>query len=338
MTRPGTATATAHANIALIKYWGKADDRLILPRTSSLSLTLNELYATTTVRFLDDAHEGDADRATIDGVPVTERALARIVALLDLVRERAGIGAPAEITSLNTVPTAAGLASSASGFAALTGAAAAAAGLSLDPRELSRLARRGSGSASRSIFGGLAIWHAGTDDASSYAEPLGVSADGDDFAAQLAIVVLVLDAGQKAVSSREAMRRTVQTSPEYEPWVRRHADQLAEALDAVAHRDLARLGEVAEANALGMHATMRAATPPVDYLTDASHAALWAVRDARAAGVPAWATMDAGPNVKVLTRADQAEALAARLRERLAPSVPNLRTIVTHAGPALKVI
>lgn len=338
MTRPGTATATAHANIALIKYWGKADDRLILPRTSSLSLTLDELYTTTTVRFLDGAHEGDADRATIDGVPVTERALSRIVALLDLIRERAGIGAPAEITSLNTVPTAAGLASSASGFAALAGAAAAAAGLSLEPRELSRLARRGSGSASRSIFGGLAIWHAGYDDASSYAEPLGVGADGDDFAAQLAIVVLVLDAGQKAVSSREAMRRTVQTSPEYEPWVRRHADQLAEALDAVAHRDLARLGEVAEANALGMHATMRAATPPVDYLTDASHAALQAVREARAAGVPAWATMDAGPNVKVLTSADQAEALAARLRERLAPSVPNLRTIVTHAGPALTVI
>lgn len=337
MTGPGTATATAHANIALIKYWGKADDRLILPRTSSLSLTLDELYTTTTVRFLDGADEGEGDRATIDGEPVTERALARIVALLDLVRERAGISAPAEITSLNTVPTAAGLASSASGFAALAGAAAAAAGLSLEPRELSRLARRGSGSASRSIFGGLAIWHAGTDDASSYAEPVGIGADGDDFAAQLAIVVLVLDAGQKAVSSREAMRRTVQTSPEYEPWVRRHADQLTEALDAVAHHDLARLGKVAEANALGMHATMRAATPSVDYLTDASHAALRAVREARAAGVPAWATMDAGPNVKVLTSADQAEALAVWLRERLAPSVPNLRTIVTHSGPGVSV-
>ncbi|MFT3877205.1 MAG: diphosphomevalonate decarboxylase [Propioniciclava sp.] len=334
MRRPGAATATAHANIALIKYWGKADHALILPRTSSLSLTLDELYTTTTVRFLDAP--GD-DRVTLDGEPVTGRPLQRITALLDLVRERAGLRAPAEVTSLNTVPTAAGLASSASGFAALAGAAAAASGLDLSPRELSRLARRGSGSASRSIFGGLAIWHAGTDDASSYAEPVHDGAEGGGFADELALVVLVLDAGRKTVSSREAMRLSVETSPAYEPWVAGHAGQLAEALDAIAHRDLARLGEVAEANALGMHATMRAATPSVDYLTEASHAALRAVADARASGFPAWATMDAGPNVKVLTSADRADALERWLRQRLEPSVPQLRTIVTHAGPGLQV-
>lgn len=349
------ATATAHANIALIKYWGKANDELIIPRTSSLSLTLDELYTTTTVRFLDEEDESDGDdvrdggtasrqiepahhdRATLDGKAVTGRPMERISALLSLVRERAGINAPAEVISRNTVPTAAGLASSASGFAALAGAAAAAAGLDLSERELSRLARRGSGSASRSIFGGLAIWNAGHDDASSYAEPLESEANGSTFADELSLIVLVLNAGPKAISSREAMRLTIETSPQYEPWIRQHADHLAEALAAVAHRDLPRLGEAAEANALGMHAAMRASTPSVNYLSEASHAALQAVRDARAAGFPAWATMDAGPNVKVLTNSEHAESLDIWLRDRLAGSAAGFRTIVTHAGPGLAV-
>ncbi|MEJ6549677.1 diphosphomevalonate decarboxylase [Corynebacterium sp. USCH3] len=329
----GTATATAHANIALIKYWGKADGDLIIPRTPSLSLTLDELYTTTTVEFGAGAEQA-TDQATLDGAPVTGRAMERITTFLDIVRDRAGIRDAARVTSVNTVPTAAGLASSASGFAALAGAVAAAAGLDLDPRDLSRLARRGSGSASRSVFGGLALWNAGHDDATSYAESVG---NGGEFGAELAIVVLVIDGGPKGVSSREAMRRTVDTSPEYPRWVDRHAGHLAEALGAIAAGDLVRLGEATEANALGMHATMRAAVPPVDYLTAGSHAALQAVRDARDAGLPAWATMDAGPNVKVLTSAGQADALNAWLSDRLASCVPGLRTIVTHAGPGLRV-
>lgn len=324
------ATATAHANIALIKYWGKAHDELIIPVTSSLSLTLDALYTTTTVRFGGT----DGDRATLDGAPVTGKALSRIVALLDLVRERAGITDAAEVVSVNTVPTAAGLASSASGFAALAGAAAAAAGLDLSDRELSRLARRGSGSASRSIFGGLAVWHAGTDDESSYAEPVD---DPQNFAADLAMVVLVLDAGEKPVSSREGMSRTVATSPDYRPWVRDHAGHLAGALAAVKNADLAALGAAAEANAAGMHGTMASAVPPMEYLTDASRAALAAVKSLRGEGLPAWSTMDAGPNVKVLTSAAQAESVEARLRELLAEDVPGLRTIIAYTGPGLTV-
>ena len=330
------ATATAHANIALIKYWGKADEELIIPQASSLSLTLDDLLTTTTVRFLSD-EPTVTDRASLDGKAVTGRPLERITALLDLVRERAGITTPAEVISSNRVPTAAGLASSASGFAALAGAAAAAAGLDLSDRELSRLARRGSGSASRSIFGGLAMWHAGDSDESSFAEPVESSDQDGDFANEISLVVLVLNAGPKAVSSREAMRRTVETSPLYKPWLVEHSAQLREALDAIAARDLVRLGEAAEANALGMHAAMRAATPPIDYLSEASHAALRAVQDARAAGFPAWATMDAGPNVKVLTSTERAEELQTWLEKSLEDSVPELRTIVTHAGPGLQV-
>ena len=324
------ATATAHANIALIKYWGKADEALIIPRTSSLSLTLDELYTTTTVEF---GGEG-ADEASLDGAPVTGRAMERITAFLDIVRGRAGIRDAAQVTSVNTVPTAAGLASSASGFAALAGAASAAAGLELDDRDLSRLARRGSGSASRSVFGGLALWNAGHDDATSYAEPV---SGGAEMSRNLAIVVLVIDDGPKGISSREAMRRTVDTSADYTAWVDRHAGHLAEARAAIAAGDLVRLGEATETNALGMHATMRAAVPPVDYLTTGSHTALQAVQDARDEGFSAWATMDAGPNVKVLTSADQADALDVWLRDRLAAPVPGLRTIVTHAGPGIRV-
>lgn len=324
------ATATAHANIALIKYWGKADDDLIIPVTPSLSLTLDALYTTTTVRF----GAVQEDTATLDGETVTGKALARIVGLLDLVRERAGIDLAAGVTSVNTVPTAAGLASSASGFAALAGAAAAAAGLDLTDRELSRLARRGSGSASRSIFGGLAVWHAGTSDETSYAEPV---ADPTGLAERSAMVVLVLDAGEKSVSSREGMARTVRTSPDYRPWVDAHAGHLAGALAAVEAGDLARLGEIAETNAAGMHATMRSAVPPVDYLTDDSRAALQAVRDARGAGLPAWATMDAGPNVKVLTSAEQAVEVETWLRDRLAASGVRVDTVVAYAGPGLAV-
>ena len=332
-----SATAVAHANIALIKYWGKADDELIIPVTPSLSLTLDALYTTTTVRFRDAAETADADAAdvaTLDGEPVTGKALDRIVELLDLVRERAGITQRAEVTSVNTVPTAAGLASSASGFAALAGAASAAAGLDLSDRELSRLARRGSGSASRSIFGGLAVWHAGTDDTTSFAEPV---EDPTGLADKLAMVVLVLDAGTKSVSSREGMRRTMQTSPDYRPWVDAHAGHLASAMEAVKDGDLERLGAVAEINAAGMHDTMMSAEPPVEYLTDQSRAALAAVRAAREAGLPAWATMDAGPNVKVLTSAARAEEVGDWLRERLATAAPALKTVVAYAGPGLTV-
>lgn len=329
------ATATAHANIALIKYWGKTDDDLIIPVTSSLSLTLDSLYTTTTVRFgTRSVTRAGADTATLDGEEVTGRALGRIVTVLDLVRSRAGTDMFAEVTSTNTVPTAAGLASSASGFAALAGAASAAAGLDLSARELSRLSRRGSGSASRSVFGGLAMWHAGTDDESSYAEPV---PDPTGLADRLAMVVLVLESGPKTVSSREGMLRTVQTSPEYRPWVEAHAGHLATALAAVEAGDLGMLGAVAEENAAGMHGTMRAAVPPVEYVTGQSRAALAAVRTARREGLPAWATMDAGPNVKVLTSADRAGEVDARLRELLARDVPGLRTVVARSGPGLEI-
>src|SRR5690349_1560469 len=164
-----TATAVAHPNIALIKYWGKSDEKLFLPRTDSLSMTLDIFPTTTRVRL---APEAGHDTVVFNGRPATGEAERRIGAFLDLVRERAKRPERAVVETENTVPTGAGLASSASGFAALALAASAVYGLDGDPRSLSRLARRGSGSASRSVFGDFAVWHAGTDDMSSYAEPV----------------------------------------------------------------------------------------------------------------------------------------------------------------------
>lgn len=308
----GSATAVAHPNIALIKYWGKRDERLVLPVTDSLSMTLDIFPTTTRVRL--DPGAGH-DEVTLNGVPATGEAQRRVVAFLELVREQAGLPQRAVVETGNTVPTGAGLASSASGFAALAVAAGAAYGLDLDATALSRLARRGSGSASRSLFGGFAIWHAGRDtgtatdaDLSSYAEP--VPAGELDPA----LVIAVVNAGPKAVSSREAMRRTVDTSPLYRPWAASSKEDLADMRGALRRGDLDAMGEIAERNALGMHATMLAARPAVRYLSPATLTVLDSVLQLRRDGVAAYATMDAGPNVKVLCHRADADRVAAAVR------------------------
>lgn len=322
----GGATAVAHPNIALVKYWGKRDERLILPCTDSLSMTLDVFPTTTSVRLDDGAAQ---DAVTLNGVPAAGEAGRRITAFLQLVREMSGVERRSVVDSRNTVPTGAGLASSASGFAALAVAAAAAYGIGLDARGLSRLARRGSGSASRSVFGGFAVWHAGPEgaaaaeaDLASYAEPVPVAAGFDP-----ALVIAVVSAGAKAVSSREAMRRTVETSPLYRPWAVSSTGDLADMRAALGRGDLDAVGEIAERNALGMHATMLAARPAVRYLSPATVTVLDRVLQLRRDGVGAWATMDAGPNVKVLCR----RADATRVADAVRGAVPDGTVIV--AGP-----
>jgi diphosphomevalonate decarboxylase len=285
------ATAVAHSNIALIKYWGKADARLALPATSSVSLTLDAYLTETSVEWGADQDSITLDGERIGGVPAD-----RVGRFLDLVRELSGRRDGATVVSRNTVPTAAGLASSASGFAALAAASTAAAGLEPTPRELSILARKGSGSASRSVFGGLAVWYAGTDDASSYAEQL------PDPGLDLAMVVAVVNAGTKEISSRDAMRLTAETSPYYRAWVDASRGDFDDMLVAVAAGDFTRIGELAESNAMRMHASMLGATPPVSYWEADSVRCLRLVRELRSAGTECYATMDAGPNVKILCR------------------------------------
>ncbi|WP_260852574.1 diphosphomevalonate decarboxylase [Curtobacterium pusillum] len=301
-----TATAVAHPNIALVKYWGKADASLALPATGSVSMGLDVFPTTTTVTV--DGGSGDGlearDAFTLNGRVVEDAALVRVREFLDLVRDLAGSDARASVVSENTVPTGAGLASSASGFAALATAASAAFGLDLSPRDLSRLARRGSGSATRSIPGGVAVWHAG-DDQGSYAEPIP--------APPMAMVVVTIDAGPKPIGSREAMRRTIATSPFYPAWVTSTTETVGDMLDACAAGDFTRIGEITESNALRMHATIEGAFPPIRYLNARSVAVFDAVAELRTAGVEAYATADAGPNVVVLTKPEDRGAVASAL-------------------------
>ncbi|WP_254678260.1 diphosphomevalonate decarboxylase [Curtobacterium sp. SGAir0471] len=296
-----TATAVAHPNIALVKYWGKADAQLALPATGSVSMGL-DVFPTTTTVTLDGSAETDS--LVLNGGAAPEGALLRVQQFLDLVRDLAGSADRAAVVSENTVPTGAGLASSASGFAALATAAAAAYGLDLSERDLSRLARRGSGSATRSIPGGVAVWHAG-DDQGSYAERVP--------APPMAMVVVTISAGEKAIGSREAMRRTIATSPFYPAWVTSTTETVDEMLDACAAGDFTRIGELTESNALRMHATIEGAFPPIRYLNARSVAVFDAVAELRAAGTEAYATADAGPNVVVLTKPEDRSAVATAL-------------------------
>lgn len=316
-------TARACANIALVKYWGKRDARLNLPAAGSLSLTLAALVTETTVAFDPALAE---DELVLDGAPAPA---SRVTPFLDLVRERAGHATRARVVSRNDFPTASGLASSASGFAALALAASRAAGLELDARGLSILARRGSGSAARSILGGFVRMHAGSrdDGSDAFATPI-----ESPLADRVRMVIAIVGGGApKTHGSRDAMDHTAATSPFYASWIALVPRDLEAAEAAIARGDVQALGELAEANALAMHASAIAARPAVIYWQPASLAALAAVRDLRANGHAAWATMDAGPHVKVLTTADDAPAVA-----RALAAVPGVTetTISTAGGPA----
>jgi diphosphomevalonate decarboxylase len=304
-----TSTARACANIALVKYWGKRCAALNLPAAGSLSLTLDALVTTTQVTF--DAGL-TADELELDGRPGRPDELARTTAFLELVRAAARITSRARVISHNEFPTASGLASSASGYAALALAATTAAGIELSPRALSILARRGSGSAARSLFGGFVRMHAGhADDGSdAYAEPI-----SSPLRDRVRMVIAIIGGGiAKTHGSRDAMDHTAHTSPLYRGWLELVPRDLAAAEAALAAGDLEPLGTIAEANALAMHATAIAARPAVIYWQPATLAALAEVRALRAQGHPAWATMDAGPHVKVLTTAGDASSIASALR------------------------
>lgn len=309
------ATAVAHPNIALVKYWGKRDGPLNLPAVPSLSLTLDGYATTTTVSA------ADADEVWLNGARTDD---AKVRRLLDLV---APGRPPLKVESANDFPTGAGLASSASGYAALVVAADAALGTGHGPEALSMLARRGSGSACRSIFGGFVEWRLGerADGTDSHGVPLGEGWD-------LRLLVAVVSEAKKAVGSTEGMERSRATSPSYEAWVRNGPRDVADAEEAIRARDLAALGAVMERSTFAMHGTMTSATPPLLYWQPATVAVLHAVFALRERGVPCWVTMDAGPQVKVLCPPEAVAAVEAAVR----PLV--LRVDVHAPGPGARVV
>ncbi len=321
-----TATAIAHPNIALAKYWGKREDGHNLPAVPSLSVTLDGMATTTTVTFdptlaSDELYLGGA---RVEGTPAR-----RVGELLDRVRASARRAERARVESVNDFPTASGLASSASAFAALATAASAAAGLELAPAAASDLARRSSVSAARSIFGGFVELRAGRpgDEVLAAAEVA-----PPDFWA-LRVVVAVTREGPKDVGSSEGMLHTARTSPYFPAWVTSAPALFEAARSALLRRDLEALGAAVEQSALMMHAAAIAAAPGVVYWTGATVEALAEVRRLRGRGCAAFATIDAGPHVKVLTHADDEAAVVAAME-----AVPGvLRTIRTRPGEGARV-
>ena len=321
MSHAPKATALAHPNIALVKYWGKRDDALILPHQSSLSLTLSPLSVTTTVAFGEEAQ--GADHVEINHHVARGSARERVVRVLDAVRASAGGRGGARVVSRGDFPEAAGLASSAAGFAALAVAARAAAGLPADPRAASLLARLGSGSACRSIQGGFCSWLKGSraDGEDSYAV--------QDFAPShwpdLRMVVAILSRDEKDVKSRDGMKHTVDTSPYYPAWCQDADAELPRARDVIRARDLEALGELAERNAWRMHATALAANPPLCYLLPSTLELVGSLKEQRKKGVPVWFTLDAGPNPVLIT--DAAHELAAEALARACGALDVVRCV-----------
>ncbi len=296
------ATAQAGINIALVKYWGKRDVALNLPAVGSISLTVEGLGTTTTVRFSDEL---DHDVFELNGAIKDDLRGSR---LLDGVRRISGETRFASVSSVNSVPTGSGLASSASGAAALSVAAWSAAGLSpesahKDARFL-ELVRIGSGSAPRSLLGGLVELER---ESTQVTQLLAPDAWG------LRMIVARLTREQKEVSSRDGMERTARTSPYYDQWVQQHPQDLEDARAAIAARDLEKLGRAMERSTMRMHACMMAADPPLRYWKGNTLLVADAVEALRRKGVGAWYTMDAGPHVKILCAAEDEGAVLGEL-------------------------
>lgn len=319
------ATAVACANIAFIKYWGKRDAELNLPANSSLSMNLDRLTTVTTVEFSPDYHD---DLVILDGREERGAARQRIVTHLGRVRAMAGLRAKARVISENSFPTGAGLASSASGFAALSLAASKAAGLELSEKELSILARFGSGSACRSIPGGFTEWTAGTCSEESFAKQV---APPEHW--ELRDVIAIVSRAHKRIGSTEG-HSLASTSHLHQARVASVADRLAQAKTALLGKDLTTLGRLIEEDAVSMHAVMMTSRPPIYYWLPSSVRLIHKVQSWRAEGLEVYFTFDAGPNVHLICQAaDQAE-----LERRLKDVEQVLEVIVGGPGPGARLI
>ncbi len=317
-----SATAVAHPNIAFIKYWGNRDSGLRIPANSSLSMNLAGLETRTQVTF-SDSYERDGLSVNDESVP--EEGVARVRLVLDLVRELAGFDCCAEITSHNNFPTGAGIASSASAFAALSLAASTAAGLDLDERALSRLARRGSGSACRSIPTGFVEWQAGFGDDSSYAFSIAAPEHWD-----LVDCIAITSKAHKPTTSSEG-HKLADSSELQAARLAGAPARLDRCRQSILDRDFDRFAMVVELDSDLMHAVMMTSNPPLLYWQPATVAVMHAVRAWRKSGLPVCYTIDAGPNIHVLCLG----IIASRVRALL-EQIPGVMQVLPArpGGPA----
>jgi len=301
-----TATAQANPNIAFIKYWGNRDNDLRLPSNGSISMNLDGLFTRTIVSFQPSL---PLDELIINGHEIVGKSLDRVSFILGIVRGLAGTKMNAEVMSENNFPAGAGIASSAAAFAALALAASKAAGLDMSESELSRLARRGSGSAARSIPAGFVEWQMGTGEKDSFAVSI-ASADHWDLLDCIAIV----NTAHKKTGSTEG-HALAGTSPLQAARLADAPRRLEICRKAILNKDFGSFANIIEHDSDMMHAVMMTSDPPLMYWQSATVNIFHSVREWREAGLPAAYTVDAGPNVHVFCVREHAQDVEKRLRE-----------------------
>lgn len=313
-------TVRAHTNIALIKYWGKADAQLRLPLMSSLSMTLDAFYTDTKIEKVTGPSQ-----FYLNNEQQSAAASQRVFTYLKKLQDRFQVTGNLIVKSINHVPTSAGLASSSSAFAALAAAFCQCYELEVTPEELSRLARIGSGSASRSIYGGFAVWQKGDSDQTSYAYAL-----DEKPAMDLHLLAVELNTKQKKISSTHGMK-DAQSSPFFKPWLKRNDFELNEMIQAIKDNNFTALGQLAELNANEMHAINLTAQPEFTYFEPQTIQAIKLVEQLRAEGIECYYTIDAGPNIKVLCQLRNSKEII----QRFSSEFNNVKIVNASFGPGI---
>ena len=291
----------SYANIAIIKYWGKKDPIKMIPATSSISLTLENLFTETEISFIsrEEAIEktGQAsDLLYINGELQNEEQIKKITKVINLFRDdRSQL---VKIDTTNNMPTEAGLSSSSSGLSAAIKACNKLFDKNLSREELAQISKFASGSSSRSFFGPVGMWDKDTGEVSEVKTDL-----------KLAMIVLVLNEEKKIISSRKGMALCMETSTSFDEWIRQSEIDFENMKRYLSEGDFLKVGELTEENALRMHETTKNANPPFTYLTEKSFEAMEYVKELRKQGEKCYFTMDAGPNVKVLCLEEDFERL-----------------------------
>lgn len=298
------ATVKAPANIAFIKYWGKKNEKLRLPANSSISMNLSNAFSITSVEFDKKFSE---DMVRIDGTVASGSEKERVVKHLDLIRRMARRPRFVKVISENSFPKASGIASSASGFAALTVASVKAAGLSLSEKQLSILARLGSGSACRSIPDGFVEWKEGSKNEDSYAHSL----YGPDYW-RIYDLIAVVGKSSKKVSSSEG-HAIAESSPFYKTRILGMAQKVKEIKLALKDKDFTKFGEISEAEAINMHTVMMTSNAPLYYWIPKTLEIILKVIDWRSEGIETYFTIDAGPNVHIICEKKNVEKIKSNL-------------------------
>jgi len=325
------ASAVADANIALVKYWGKRNKKLMLPHNSSISMTTDGLSTLTTVEF-DKKYKEDI--FILNGNKFkkgSEEYDEYIGVFLNFVREFSKINLKVKIVSQNNFPSTAGLASSAAGFAALATAINKSLNLGLSQTELSILARRGSGSATRSIFGGFVEWKKGEreDGSDSFAEQIVPSGYWPEFK----MIIGITSKKEKKIKSRAGMAQTVKTSPYYKVWLESVNEDLKKVKEGILERNFPLVAKTAEENCLKMHALMMTARPSVIYWNKGTIEIIHSVLNWKGEGLETYFTIDAGPQVKILCLEKDIDGVRKRLRD-----IENLKDIIiTKPGRGVRI-